>query len=140
MNVVRKLLGSASVISLCIYVLASAGFDVHVCADSGRVYVGLLVGGVSCETIHPDVPCHHHGHDCCEDDEDCCSDEIAVLSITGDGNDQIVSDFRILSSALFLPSAPQLCVTVSGHSDRRAVESPPQQRPALFLKNSVLRV
>lgn len=70
------------------YLFSVVGFDIHCCADNGMVYVEPLLAGISCEQIHPDCPCCHHGETCacdedchhCSEDEDCCSDTLERLS------------------------------------------------------------
>ena len=81
------LTGIGAALVLCLYLVTVTGFDVHSCGDNGHIYIEPLFAGISCSSIHPDTPCHHHGHDCCEGDEECCTNRIVILSITGDGSD-----------------------------------------------------
>lgn len=67
-----------------VYMAGVLGFDVHSSADTHRSYVIPLFNGISCERIHPEALCHHHGHAECEDDEDCCHDTIELLEVTGE--------------------------------------------------------
>lgn len=67
-----------------VYLLAEVGFDVHCDHQSGRNYLVLLAGGISCEKIHPDHPCCHHHHCGCSSDESCCSDIVECLQISED--------------------------------------------------------
>lgn len=77
------------------YILALAGFDMHVCGDNGQVYVESLLCDVSCQALHPEAPCHCHecccSHcsvpDCgsgCVDEDDCCTDFLDVLTVCTD--------------------------------------------------------
>ena len=79
---------SISVLLAVWYLFTIVGFDIHRCSDNGEVYIEPLFAGISCETIHPDTPCHHAcnarcNHCGCEEGEDCCSDEIKVVNISG---------------------------------------------------------
>lgn len=99
------LLAVSSLLLSLFYMTAVFGFDIHSDLENGKVYVGFLAAGISCEHIHPDLPCHHHHADCCEDDEECCSDTIEILKITGTSTaSHILSDLQ--------PAVCQLPVTV----------------------------
>ena len=92
-----------SVLLLLWYSLSIIGFDVHSCKSTGEVFVASLVGGITCEDMHPDHSCKSHGG-CCADHhevssccgghetehaathvtkEDCCSNDLQVLQLTG---------------------------------------------------------
>lgn len=136
----RKLFNVITAFCLCMYLLAVAGFDVHVCRDNGRIYIEPLYAGISCEDIHPSSPCHHHGHECCEDEEDCCTDEIAVLSITGDGSDCAVSVPQSPSAGIVIlaeTAAPRL---LQGSFNPWILRSPPDTGPDVLSICCILRV
>lgn len=134
------LTGIGAAIVLCLYLVTVTGFDVHSCGDNGRVYIEPLFAGISCSSIHPETPCHHHGHDCCKGDEECCSDRIAILSITGDGSD---CQFYLPLSEIVEAVLPACLIVPEQHSVRWTPEndySPPPlhcQEPAFLC---VLRV
>lgn len=72
----------AAVIAIA-YMVGVFGFDIHRSEDSHRTYIIPLWGGISCERIHPDAPCHHHGDEECGGHEDCCHDSVNILDLTG---------------------------------------------------------
>lgn len=85
------------------YSLSIIGFDVHSCATTGDTFVNSILGGITCEDIHPEHDCNGHGsccsqHKCCgnkqhapscshddkgasvgHSDKGCCTDDIEVL-------------------------------------------------------------
>ena len=81
------------------YSLSIIGFDVHTCNGSGKTYIATVVGGFSCEDIHPGHGVSEHSHvpgECCchshESEFDggleitplpCCSDDYHVIYLTG---------------------------------------------------------
>ena len=85
----NNLLTSLTAVLLVIwYSLSVIGFDVHTCSGSGESYVTTVIGGTTCDDIHPEHDCCGHGA-CCthhteEDglksaDNQCCTNEIEVL-------------------------------------------------------------
>lgn len=73
------------------YMVGIFGSDIHRSEDSHRTYVIPLFAGISCERIHPDAPCHHHGEEECDEHEDCCHDTVETLDITGNMPCDVVS-------------------------------------------------
>ena len=103
----KNLLTSLTAMLLVIwYSLSVIGFDVHTCSGSGESYVTTVIGGTTCDDIHPEhhkeaCSCCHHGHDSrqaagAEGTEDadgtdgteiatrpCCSDDWQMIVLTG---------------------------------------------------------
>ena len=106
----KNLLTSLTAVLLVIwYSLSVIGFDVHTCIGSGETYVATVIGGTTCDDIHPEnhaeaCQCCHHGLGSCQaaghegiqgaDDTDgtfsteiaarpCCSDDWQVILLTG---------------------------------------------------------
>ena len=99
----KMFLKYASVLLVLWYSLSIIGFDVHSCKTTGEVFVASLVGGVTCEDIHPEHSCkshggccsHNHSDGCCAkghhsdhagsrvEKADCCSNDLQVLQLTG---------------------------------------------------------
>lgn len=91
------------------YSLSVIGFDVHTCSGSGETYVVTVLGGTTCEDIHPEHRkeacscCYHRyvSHQTIEVDEvettagienisgaevatrPCCSDDWQMIVLTG---------------------------------------------------------
>ena len=114
----RFLVKFTAVLMTLFYMVAVGGFDVHSDHESGQVYFRLLSAGISCDAVHPDAPCHHNHTDGCEEEEDCCSDNIFVLSITGD--DSSSDDSHIMPEVSFCAITP--CISFeSGQSFREKI-------------------
>lgn len=106
----KNLLTSLTAVLLVIwYSLSVIGFDVHTCSGSGETFVATVIGGTTCEDIHPDhhkeaCSCCRHAHDSRRaarsegmsgtedaagtDDTEmtarpCCSDDWQVILLTG---------------------------------------------------------
>ncbi len=127
------------ILCICWYLVCVTGFDIHYCGDNGCVYVEPLFAGISCESIHPDIPCHHPGHGCCDGDEECCHDVIALLDVPGDGSgSQVAAPVPFLTLAAVLPSRTvspvPVCMDVRHISDS---SSPPGGFLSRF---SILRI
>ena len=82
-NVFLKYLSALMTVWYC---MSITGFDVHSCNTTGNIFVNSILGGTTCEEIHPDHNCEGHGsccsHKCCDHDEaedDCCTNEFEVL-------------------------------------------------------------
>ena len=97
---IHRLLAAAVAI---VYLAGVFGFDVHRSEDTHRTYVIPLFAGISCDHIHPESPCHHHGNEECQDHEDCCHDTVEMLDITGSVPDDAVT---VPASAAMLPVMP----------------------------------
>ena len=85
------------------YSLSVIGFDVHTCSSSGESYVTTVIGGTTCEDIHPEphkkaCSCCRHCHASCHDvraeetgktdgaamsTRPCCSDDWQMIVLTG---------------------------------------------------------
>lgn len=117
---------------LCWYLYTVVGFDVHRCCDSDNVYVESLVAGISCEDIHPDVPCHHHHHDACccgncaETEDEDCENEIGRLELPGCGDDGTVEVPAPVQMICFIPeTVTPFSVPVSLHAACSACTNAP---------------
>lgn len=82
-----------AVVFTAIYLLSVAGFDMHSCSHTGKVYVSFLSHSLSCQDIHPDhgdeecCSCGHHHHQHHDNGEKgCCSDKSFQLLFSGDDN------------------------------------------------------
>lgn len=78
-----------SVLLIILYVIGFVGFGVHECRTEETINVLLMMGDVSCESIHD----HSHDHNGCSDSRcdshlfhytdcsgECCSTDIFVVS------------------------------------------------------------
>ena len=110
-----------AVLMTLFYMVAVGGFDVHSDHESGQVYFRLLSAGISCDAVHPDAPCHHNHAEGCEEEEDCCSDNIFVLSITGD--DSSSDDLQISPRVSFCAVTP--CISL------KSVQPSTEKNPSL---------
>lgn len=129
----------SAILCVLLYLAAVVGFDVHFCGDDGRVYVEPLFAGISCETIHPDSPCHHFDCGCCDGDEDCCSDSIAILQLTGDGSDcAVVVPGPFAVQAALLPELTSVPVRIAALKIRAS--NPHDPPPPALSRLCVLRV
>ena len=105
----QSVLVKIAAVTVCLFYLASIiGVDVHDDHESGRTYVRLVIQGISCSDIHSDSPCHHAHAGECDEDEDCCTDEITVLSVSGEDTDGfpivIPAAVSFHSSVISIPS------------------------------------
>ncbi len=98
------------------YTLSIIGFDVHACATSGNIFVNSVLGGTTCDVVHPEKDCNvHDGCSCCHghdkpaaedvlDEAGCCSNEIKVLDsdtiIISDDSDHVLH--AVLSSCCYV--------------------------------------
>lgn len=105
-NVLTRL---TAVLLVIWYSLSVIGFDVHTCSGSGETFVATVIGGTTCEDIHPEhhkeaCSCCHHGHTSSQiagsqgvsgaegtdhphgtemATRPCCSDDWQVILLTG---------------------------------------------------------
>lgn len=106
----RKIRQYTAMLLTIIYLVGVLGFDVHSSADTHRSYVISPLFGVSCEKIHPEALCHHHGHEECEEDEDCCHDTIEQLEITGDVQSDVAGVIIVgIQACPPYTTIPQIC-------------------------------
>lgn len=73
---------------MAVYMLSVCGVNIHTCSHTGRTYVGLLIGGTSCEEVHgADSECcccaHHHHHHSDTDASSCCHNSALRLAFAG---------------------------------------------------------
>ena len=86
----RRVVNISASLLLCLwYIMATAGIDVHSDRHDSKTYVVSLLGGTSCESIHPEDECeccHTHQNGDGEDgiNDFDCSNEIHILSFTGE--------------------------------------------------------
>ena len=134
----RKTLNISASVLLCLwYLLSTAGFDIHSDRHDHRTYVVSLITGISCEHIHPDDECsccHHHlGGENCEEED--CTNEVHILSITGDGqtHSQLLCEVPSSFAIITIPkmSLSEDCIhSTDGKSPQK--ETPPKLRLRLL--------
>jgi len=97
-NIIRSV--SAALLALW-YMISVVGFDVHHDNHDHHFYVVSLIGGISCENVHPEDECSccHHNHENAGHHDDC-TDEIHMISLTGT-NGHMDFDFTPLCCELF---------------------------------------
>lgn len=99
-----------SVLLIILYVIGFVGFGVHECRTEETINVLLMMGDVSCESIHD----HSHDHNgCCEFhcvvhnshftdcSGNCCDTEVYV--ITSDQNSLQDEDLKLSAQNIVLP-------------------------------------
>ncbi len=96
-----RMLNISALLLVLWYSLSVIGFNVHTCNRSGERYIATVIGGTTCEDIHPEhivksCPCCHHEdkHTCQSlDSKSCCTDDWQMIELTGvkisEGQDSI---------------------------------------------------
>lgn len=78
---VRLLRDITCIVMTCAYILGYMGIGIHSCSEEHVSHLVLLVGDISCQSVHHhhhDVEHHHHGG--------CCTTEIIALSDAQDSS------------------------------------------------------
>ena len=138
------------------YSLSIIGFDVHSCAATGDTFVSSVLGGITCEDIHPEHDCSGHGsccgsHECCDhkqqapacchdhdatavsSDEDCCTNDIEVLDsevVTTQGDDSFLMFDSVASQYVEIDSGCRLyaeLTNIAFHPDSGKLIKPDSQ-------------
>lgn len=83
------------------YCFSIIGFGVHTCRASGRSFVTTVLGGLSCEDIHPEHRCTEVH--CIKGHQLCCSHHVTDAACHGKNSKELTSigDSRI--------QAPECC-------------------------------
>ena len=128
------------------YLASSVGFDIHRDHHCDRTYVVSLLNGISCDEIHPEDAAHHcHHHDCCEGgdhdhDGDCedCSDELEILTITGEDTSgshiQLSAPVQLLHTAAVCTTGAPLIGFIARTRDHRPGPLISHSRPTDVLR------
>ena len=123
------------------YCMSIIGFDVHSCTSTGNIFVNSVLGGITCDDIHPDHDCSGHGsccksHKCCDHktEDDCCTDEIEVLDsesvLTSDDDVCFLCGSEPVAAALFASYDLQpdfFRAEILYHPDPEYLKAPDQQ-------------
>lgn len=126
-NVALKYVSALLAVWYCVSII---GFDVHSCTATGSTFISSVLGGISCDDIHPDHDCNGHGaccgsheadrheYSCCSCHHDqaagecvveasstgCCTNDIEVLDtlVVSTSNDEYQADMADSLPCLFV--------------------------------------